>query len=199
MQKSERPGKLLSSGYIRGCSFRVSGRRIQEVAVSNQSMNCGQVKRLLPPFLDEELSGGVREQIASHLASCPTCRTELEALNTDMGLLEQVRTPEVSSFLVTRVMAEIRRSAKSEVRSPKAEIRSRAFGVWRSVFGVGLGRLVGSLAAALVVAVSIGAGVFFGSGLAGASTTVATNSTEDAVSYVESSTTGMYSMMSGGD
>jgi anti-sigma factor RsiW len=169
--------------------------------VSNDSMNCGQVKRLLPSSLDEELSGRVREQIASHLASCPACRFELEALKADMGLLEQFGTPEVSPFLVTRVMAEIRQSAESEGRS-------RALGVWRwpqrplsdsAVFGVSLGRLVGSLAAAIVVAVSIGAGVFFGSGLARASTTVATNSTEAAVSYVESSAADMYSMMSGGD
>jgi anti-sigma factor RsiW len=147
-------------------------------------MNCGQVKRLLPPFLDEELSGGVREQVTSHLTSCPTCRTELEALRADMGLLEQVGTPEVTPFLVTRVMAEV---------------RSRAFGVRRPAFDVGLGRLVGSLTAALVVAVAIGAGVFFGSGFAQASTTVAANSTEAEVSYVESSNTSMYSLMAGGN
>jgi anti-sigma factor RsiW len=121
----------------------------------------------------------VREQIASHLASCPTCRTELEALKADMGLLEQVSPPGVSPFLVTRVMAQIRQQ-----RDPVPH---------------GFGRLVGSLTAALVVAVSIGAGVFFGSGLAQASTTAAANSTEAAVSYVESSAADMYSLMSGGD
>jgi len=137
------------------------------------------VKRLLPPFLDEELSGGVREQIASHLASCPACRTELEALKADLGLLEQVETPEVTPFLVTRVMAEIR---QLEHAAPQ-----------------GFASLVGTLAAAIVVAVSIGAGVFFGSGLAQATTTAATNSTEAAVSYVESSDASMYSLMAGGD
>jgi anti-sigma factor RsiW len=142
-------------------------------------MNCGQVKRLLPSSLDEELSGRVREQIASHLASCPACRVELEELRADMGLLEQVGTPEVSPFLVTRVMAEVRARERPA--------------------GQGFRRVVGSLAAALAVVVSIGAGVFFGSGLAQASTTVATNSTEAAVSYVESSAADMYSMMSGGD
>jgi anti-sigma factor RsiW len=162
-------------------------------------MNCGQVKRLLPSLLDEELSGRAREQIASHLASCPTCRTEFEALKADMGLLEQVGTPEVSPFLVTRVMAEIRQSAKSEGRSPNAEVPSRAFGVWRSLFGVGLGRLVGSLTAALVVAVAIGAGVFFGSGFAQTATPATANSTEAEVSYVESSTTSMYNLMAEGN
>ena len=147
--------------------------------MSNYSMNCGQVRRLLPPFLDEELPGRVREQIASHLASCPTCRTELESLKSDMGLLERVGTPEVSPYLITRVMAEIR-ERKRQVPH-------------------GFGRLVGSLAAVIVVAVSIGVGVFFGSGLAQASTPVAANSTEAAVSYVESSTTDMYGLMTGGN
>ena len=147
--------------------------------MSNDSMNCGQVKRLLPPFLDEELSGGVREQIASHLASCPACRAELGVLKADMGLLEQVGTPEVTPFFVTRVMAEIRQKGQGSTRR--------------------FGQLVGTLTAALVVAVCIGAGVFFGSGLDQASTAVAANSTESAVSYVESSTASMYSMMSGGD
>jgi anti-sigma factor RsiW len=147
--------------------------------VSNRSMNCGQVKRLLPPFLDEELSGRVRENIASHLASCPACRTELEALKADIHFLKQTETPEVTPFLATRVMAEIR-AGKRPVPN-------------------GFGRLVGSLAAVLVVAVSIGVGVLFGSGLAQTSAPIAENSTEAAVSYVESSTTGMYSLMLGGD
>lgn len=147
--------------------------------MSNRSMNCGQVKRLLPPFLDEELPGRMREVVESHLASCPACRVELEALRADMALLEQVRTPEVSPYLVTRVMAEVRRQQRTAPR--------------------GLARLAGSLAAALVVAVSIGAGVLFGSGLAQTITPAAENSTEEAVSYVESSTADMYAMMAGGD
>ena len=147
--------------------------------MSNVSMNCGQVKRLLPPFLDEELLGRARDGVTSHLASCPTCRTELAALKADMGLLEQVGTPEVTPFLISRVMAEVRQQSRSVPR--------------------GVGRMVVTLTAALVVAVSIGAGVFFGSGLAQASTTVAANSTEAAVSYVESSDTSMYSLMAGGN
>jgi anti-sigma factor RsiW len=147
--------------------------------VSNKTMNCGQVKRLLPPFLDEELSGRVREQVTSHFASCPTCRTELEALKADMGLLEQVGTPEVTPFLVTRVMAEIRQREHPATQ--------------------GLARMAGTFAAAFLVAVAIGAGAFFGSGLAQASTTVAANSTEAAVSYVESSDASMYSLMAGGN
>ena len=162
--------------------------------MSNGSMNCGQVRRQLPPFLDEELSGRKRDALASHLASCPACRAELETLKADMELIEQVPAPELSPFVVTRVLADIRQR-----RGANANLRSPTFGVRRLAFGVGLARLAASLAAALVVAVSVGAGVFFGSGLAQASTAVAANSTEAAVSYVESSTASMYSLMSGGD
>lgn len=147
--------------------------------MSNHSMNCGQVRRLLPPFLDEELSGRTRDLVTSHLASCPACRVELEALKADMGLLDQVGTPEVSPFVVTRVMAEIR---------PRRRPVSNGFP-----------SLARTLAAFALVALSLGAGVFFGSGLAQTSATVAANSTEAAVGYVESSAADMYSMMSGGD
>jgi hypothetical protein len=41
--------------------------------------------------------------------------------------------------------------------------------------------------------------VFFGSGLAQVSSTVAANSTEAEVSYVESSSASMYSLMAGGN
>lgn len=156
--------------------------------MSKVSMNCRQVRRLLPPFTDEELSGRARDEVTSHLASCPACRAELEALKVDLGLLEQVVAPEVSPFLVTRVMAEIRDSAKSEVRG--AGVRSLAPHVH-------LGRLATTVVSALVVAVGIGFGVFFGAGLAQASTETASNSTEAEVSYVESSTTSMYNLMWG--
>ena len=62
---------------------------VWDATVSSHPMSCGQAKRLLPPFLDEELSGRVRENIAIHLASCPACRTELEGLKADIDLLEQ--------------------------------------------------------------------------------------------------------------
>jgi len=141
-------------------------------------MNCRQAKRLLPPYLDKELSGRVRDEIDVHLASCPACRAELEALKADMGLLEQFGAPEVSPYLATRVMADIRQKRPA----PR-----------------GFARLAGTFAAALVVAVSIGAGIFFGSGLAQSPAAASTNGTEAAVSYVESSNTGMYNLMAGGD
>lgn len=162
--------------------------------MSNKTMNCGRVRHLLPPYLDQEVSGRTRNVLRLHLASCPACRAELAALQADMGLLEQVRPPEAPPYLATRVMADIRQR-----QSANAHLRGWTFGARRLAFGVSLARLVGTVAAALVVAVSIGAGVFFGTGLAQTSTAVAADSTEEAVSYVESSNTGLYSLMAGGD
>jgi len=117
--------------------------------VSNNTMNCRQVKRLLPPYLDEELSGRVRDGVSAHLASCPACRAELEALKADIGLLELAGTPEVTPFLATRVMAEIRQRQSVPAR--------RAFRP---------GWVLSMAAGVILVALSLGVGTMVGSGLA---------------------------------
>jgi anti-sigma factor RsiW len=150
--------------------------------VSNQpsvKMKCNEIVRLLPPYLDGELAGRTQVAVTDHLASCAACREELGALRVDLALLRSGTVPEPAAFIATRAMAEIRQKGRPAPRR--------------------FGRLAGTVAAALVVAVSIGAGVFFGSGLAQPTTTAAANSTEAAVNYVESTTADMYSMMAGGD
>jgi anti-sigma factor RsiW len=147
--------------------------------VSNKTMNCGQAKRLLPPFLDEELSGRLRDGVGAHLASCPACRTELEALKTDMAFLLSTAEPEPPTFLVTRVMAEARQASRAMRR------------------GFLLGRVLGAVTAILLIAVSISAGVFFGSGLA-RNHNSANTIDNPVVSYLESSTADLYALVSGG-
>jgi anti-sigma factor RsiW len=145
-------------------------------------MNCRQVKRLLPPSLDEELSGRVRDGVSAHLVSCPACRSELEALKADIGLLELAGAPEVTPFLVTRVMAEIRHLEEPSVRR------------WFA-----LRRAFGTFAAMIVVAVGIGAGVVVGGALAQSRPSVAASDTQAAVQYVESSATDTYASALGGE
>jgi anti-sigma factor RsiW len=117
--------------------------------VSNRTMNCRQVKRLLPPSLDEELSGRARDDVSAHLASCPACRSELEALKADIGLLELAGAPEVTPFLATRVMAEIRQRQTATAR--------RSFRP---------GWVLSAAAGVILVALSLGVGTLLGSGLA---------------------------------
>lgn len=160
--------------------------------MSNKTMNCGQVKRLLPPFLDEELRGGLREGVSNHLAVCPACRAALEALESDLALLKQVQTPEVSPYLMTRTMAEVRRGEMARVRVQDTGLR-------RVGFGLRCRALLTGAAAASLVALSIGLGVWLGSGLAQSPSPAATTTTEAALNYVASSTADVYDFMTGGD
>ncbi len=113
--------------------------------MSNKAMNCRQVKRLLPPYQDKELSGRAPDEIAAHLASCPACRSELEALTADIGLLQQAGAPEVTPFLATRVMAEIRQRHVAPRRAFRPGwVLSVAAGVMLVALSLGVGTLVGS-------------------------------------------------------
>jgi len=126
--------------------------------VSNKTMNCRQVKRLLPPSLDKELSGRVRDGVTTHLASCSACRSELESLKMDIGLLELAGAPEVTPFLVTRVMAEIRQRQTATAR--------RSFRP---------GWVLGMAAGVILIALSLGVGTLVGSGLAQGGTSAASD------------------------
>jgi anti-sigma factor RsiW len=120
---------------------------------SSISMKCNEILRLLPPYLDGEVPGRVRDGVSAHLSSCPACRSEMEALTADIGLLELAGTPEVTPFLATRVMAEIRQRQVIPVR--------RAFRP---------GWVLSMAAGVMLVALSLGVGTLVGSGLAQGST-----------------------------
>ena len=124
--------------------------------MSNKAMNCRQVKRLLPPYLDEELSGRAPDEIVAHLASCPACRSEMEALKADIGLLELAGAPEVTPFLATRVMAEIRQRQTATARR-----------------GFRPGWVLSAAAGVILIALSLGVGTLVGSGLAQGRTSAA--------------------------
>jgi anti-sigma factor RsiW len=141
-------------------------------------MNCNRIRRLLPPFLDGEMAGRAQVAVAAHLASCPACRGELEALRADLTFLRSSAEPEAPAFLLTRVMAEARQAGLAR----------------RQTFS--LGRVFAAVAAMLLVAVSVGAGVFLGNGLA---KTGDSRNGDTAVSYVESSSADLYQFVYGGE
>ena len=116
---------------------------------SSTSMKCNKILRLLPPYLDGEVPGRVRDGVSAHLSSCPVCRSEMEALKADIGLLELAGTPEVTPFLATRVMAEIRQRQAVHVRR-----------------GLRAGWVLSMAAGVILVALSLGVGTMVGSGLA---------------------------------
>jgi len=110
-------------------------------------MKCQKVVDRLSALLDDELSDTERAAIAGHVEVCPGCRCELDRLAADRELLLRTSVPEEPPFLAARVFAEVRASKR------------------RSAQGL-LRRALVPVAAALLVAVSLGAGTMLGIGLA---------------------------------
>jgi anti-sigma factor RsiW len=119
------------------------------VYVSNQlkTMKCKQAESLLSAHGDAELTGQLQGALSEHLSGCPACSKQLAELRSDRELLLAVPPPAPVAFMATRVMAEIR----------AGHARRRRFA---------LNRALGTIVAALVIAVSAGVGTVIGSGLA---------------------------------
>jgi len=67
----------------------------------------GEVRQLLSPYLDGEVSEREKTFVEKHLPSCQTCRDELESLRWTTGLLGQVATePLPRSFTLRRADVE---------------------------------------------------------------------------------------------
>lgn len=60
-------------------------------------MKCRQAKKLLSPYIDDELSDAERAALEEHLESCEACRSELEALKkiseSLRGIYREVKAP----------------------------------------------------------------------------------------------------------
>jgi len=110
-------------------------------------MKCHKVIDRLSAWLDGELNDAERAAVAGHIEVCPDCRRELDRLVADRELLSSASPAEEPPFLAARVLSEIR-----------AGQRRPAHGLLR--------RVLVPIAAALLIAVSIGAGTMLGAGLA---------------------------------
>lgn len=67
-------------------------------------MKCPQVQDLLPDYAVKLLDGRTHREVESHLAACNDCRTELEAQDAAMALVEQfgAAEPPVGLFNAVR-------------------------------------------------------------------------------------------------
>ncbi len=111
-------------------------------------MKCKEIRRLLPAYLNDRIAGDRREPVARHLDRCVACRQELEILKADAELLDSFEAPEPSSWLTTRVMAEVRSTGR-----PSA-VRLR------------LGVALRTAAATVLVAAGVFIGTVLGGGIA---------------------------------
>jgi Putative zinc-finger len=69
-------------------------------------MTCDQVRLLLPLAVYGDLSGTEDEKVGAHLASCPACRSEAEALRRVRTSLDAVPPPEVTVSVADIFRAE---------------------------------------------------------------------------------------------
>lgn len=77
-------------------------------------MDCRTAKRLIPAFIDTELERDKAAQLSQHLASCHSCREEMDVLTRTMAVMEVCGEIEPSFIL-----ADIReRAARRRSREP---------------------------------------------------------------------------------
>lgn len=70
-------------------------------------MNCREIKKLLVPFLELELSESERAIIEAHLHICVNCQKEKVLLEKTWSILDGFKVPAVSSNFTSNLMARI--------------------------------------------------------------------------------------------
>ncbi len=112
-------------------------------------MICQKVTEQLGPFLDAELPEAVRGDVEAHLATCDSCRAELEAIRATTAQLASPPTAGVPETLWTaieqRLVSEQRVQARTEPQHRRALLTRRTW----------LRRVPLALAAVFVVAVGL--------------------------------------------
>jgi len=57
-------------------------------------MDCHEIKKLIPLYLDHELSAADYQQVEGHLLKCADCRTEARAIEKSWDLLGEIKAVE---------------------------------------------------------------------------------------------------------
>lgn len=57
-------------------------------------MDCHEIKKLIPVYLDHELSAADDRQVEAHLQNCPDCRREARAIEKSWDLLGEIKAVE---------------------------------------------------------------------------------------------------------
>ncbi|MFW6107497.1 MAG: anti-sigma factor family protein [bacterium] len=117
-------------------------------------MRCEQVREKLDAYAADELTAGVREQVADHLAACEGCRQALARQRHLAALLRGVPAPPVPDGFRARLMVAARERLSARERPVTAPASPWRW--WRSasvpmrlaaaavlVLGLSLGALMG--------------------------------------------------------
>lgn len=117
-------------------------------------MRCKKVRQKLDAYAANELTAGVREQVAEHLAACDACRQALARQRDLAALLRGIPAPPVPDGFRARLMAAARErlSARERPVTPPAS----PWRWWRSA------SVPMRLAAAAVLVLSLSLGALMG-------------------------------------
>ncbi|MFO7897463.1 MAG: zf-HC2 domain-containing protein [Planctomycetota bacterium] len=107
-------------------------------------MTCAEIRHLLDEYVDGELSAEREAAVDRHLAECPTCRAELEAVERTAELVRSLPREPAPPGLAEAVAARVRRSARRRRRA--AALRWIGVGGWLAA------------AATLIVVIKTGSG-----------------------------------------
>ena len=115
-------------------------------------MKCETCKELLVPYMEELLDASQAEQVGAHLENCPSCRTELEGLQTLQGRLVTNGKAVAQGDLEEDVMNRIIREQK--IRLQAATQATAGLRLRRIIMKSPITRV--AVAALVIVAVGIG-------------------------------------------
>ncbi len=104
-------------------------------------MDCGIARTWLFRLMDEELSPAEREQLNSHLESCPSCTREWKLLTLPRRIGRAIPALEPPPFFYARLRARLERE-------------SQAVTIWQLVLGLSR-QIVPALATVTLVIVSL--------------------------------------------
>ncbi|MBM4403742.1 MAG: zf-HC2 domain-containing protein [Candidatus Cloacimonetes bacterium] len=71
-------------------------------------MRCSKVRKLLTPYLDQELSGGMRPRLEKHLQSCGSCSQYTQQLKAVDAILQREDVAEMPGWLQERIIGQIK-------------------------------------------------------------------------------------------
>lgn len=65
-------------------------------------MDCHEIEKLIPLFLDHELGDSDDQQVEAHLLSCPDCRREARAIEKSWDLIGDIKAVEPDASYMAR-------------------------------------------------------------------------------------------------
>ena len=79
-------------------------------------MKCSQIRKMISPYVDDELSPDEKKIFTSHIQECPACRKELEEIQSVHELFASAERLLCPLGFATRVMANLEETEETASR-----------------------------------------------------------------------------------